>query len=106
MRQGPRLPRRAILRKNPPTRCHALSLLTTRAPTPLAETRVLCTRHSQGTFGIHDAKIVAPGDPFGSVLYFRMAKLGPGHMPYIGSSVIDQRGLELIHDWIRQLPAR
>ncbi|HEY2253645.1 MAG TPA: PQQ-dependent sugar dehydrogenase, partial [Planctomycetaceae bacterium] len=73
---------------------------------PLAETRVLGTRPSQGTFGIYEAKIVSPGDPFGSVLYFRMAKLGPGHMPYIGSSVVDQRGLELIHDWIRQLPAR
>jgi putative heme-binding domain-containing protein len=73
---------------------------------PLTETRILGTRPSQGTFGIHDAKIVAPGDPYGSVLYFRMAKLGPGHMPYIGSSVIDQRGLDLIHDWIRQLPPR
>ncbi len=73
---------------------------------PLSETRILGTRPSQGTFGISEAKIVSPGDPFGSVLYFRMAKLGPGHMPYIGSSVIDQRGLDLIHDWIRQLPAR
>ena len=73
---------------------------------PLAETRALGTRPSQGTFGIHDARIIAPGDPFGSVLYFRMAKLGPGHMPYIGSSVVDQNGLELVHDWIRQLPVR
>jgi uncharacterized repeat protein (TIGR03806 family) len=73
---------------------------------PLSETRALGVRPSQGTFGIHDAKIIAPGDPFRSVLYFRMAKLGPGHMPYIGSSAIDPRGLELIHDWIVQLPAR
>jgi putative heme-binding domain-containing protein len=35
-----------------------------------------------------------------------MAKLGPGHMPYIGASAIDPRGLELIHNWIVQLPAR
>ena len=73
---------------------------------PLKDTRALGLRPTQGTFGLHDAKIIAPGDPFGSVLYFRMAKLGPGHMPYIGSSVIDQQGLELIHDWIRQLPTR
>jgi uncharacterized repeat protein (TIGR03806 family) len=73
---------------------------------PLAETRALGVRPSQGTFGIHDAKIIAPGDPFRSVLYFRMAKLGPGHMPYIGTSVVDPRGLELVHDWIEQLPAR
>src|SRR5205823_5868288 len=66
----------------------------------------LGVRPAQGTFGIHDAKIIAPGDPFRSVLYFRMAKLGPGHMPHIGTSVVDQRGLALIHDWIRQLPPR
>ncbi|MGE5193179.1 MAG: c-type cytochrome, partial [Deltaproteobacteria bacterium] len=73
---------------------------------PLNQTRSLGVRPSQGTFGIHDAKIIAPGDPFRSVLYFRMAKLGPGHMPHIGTSAVDQRGLSLIHDWIRQLPPR
>src|SRR5262249_40431163 len=74
--------------------------------TPLNETRSLGVRPSQGTFGLHDARIIAPGDPFRSALYFRMAKLGPGHMPHIGTSVVDQRGLALIHDWIRQLPQR
>jgi putative heme-binding domain-containing protein len=73
---------------------------------PLESTRALGVRPSQGTFGIHDAKIIAPGDPYRSALYFRMAKLGPGHMPYIGSSIVDPRGLELIHDWVKQLPAR
>src|SRR5207245_148450 len=73
---------------------------------PLEETRSLGVRPSQGTFGIHDAKIIAPGDPFRSVLYFRMAKLGPGHMPHIGTSVVDPAGLALIHDWIRQLQTR
>ncbi|HEV3340488.1 MAG TPA: PQQ-dependent sugar dehydrogenase [Pirellulales bacterium] len=73
---------------------------------PLEATRALAVRPSQGTFGIHDAKIIAPGDPYRSALYFRMAKLGPGHMPFIGTSIVDPRGLELIHDWIRQLPAR
>lgn len=72
----------------------------------LSETGALGVRPSQGTFGIHDAKIIAPGDPYRSVLYFRMAKLGPGHMPHIGGAVLDTRGLELIHDWIRQLPSR
>ncbi len=73
---------------------------------PLSETKAVGVRPTQGTFGIHDAKIVAAGDPFRSVLYFRMAKLGPGHMPHLGSAVVDQRGLDVMHDWIRQLPAR
>jgi putative heme-binding domain-containing protein len=73
---------------------------------PLEATRALAVRPSQGTFSIRDARIIAPGDPYRSVLYFRMAKLGPGHMPYIGTSTVDRDGLELIHDWIKQLPAR
>jgi putative heme-binding domain-containing protein len=72
----------------------------------LSETGALGVRPSQGTFGIHDAKIIAPGDPYRSVLYFRMAKLGPGHMPHIGTGVLDSRGLALIHDWILQLSPR
>jgi putative heme-binding domain-containing protein len=35
-----------------------------------------------------------------------MAKLGAGRMPYAGSEIVDERGLRLIHDWIRQLPVR
>jgi putative heme-binding domain-containing protein len=33
-----------------------------------------------------------------------MAKLGRGRMPHIGSEMVDEAGLRLIHDWIRQLP--
>ncbi len=72
----------------------------------LQDTKALGARPTQGTFGIHDPKIIAPGDPLHSVLYFRMAKLGPGHMPHIGSAIVDQRGLEVVHDWIRQLGPR
>ena len=70
----------------------------------LHELRAVDVRPTQGTFGILDARILAVGDPYRSVLYYRMAKLGPGHMPHIGSHIIDRQGLQLIHDWIRQLP--
>ncbi|MSR57959.1 MAG: c-type cytochrome [Planctomycetaceae bacterium] len=70
---------------------------------PLAETKSIGIRPAQGTFGIHDARIIAPGDPYRSVLYFRMAKLGAGHMPHVGASMIDAQGLELVHAWIRSL---
>ncbi len=72
--------------------------------TPLKKTEAVSTRPTQGTFGIHDAMIIAPGDPYRSVLYFRMAKSGPGHMPHLGSQYVDQHGLSLIHDWIHLLP--
>lgn len=71
---------------------------------PLSKMEAVDTRPTQGTFGIHDAKIIAPGDPFRSVLYLRVAKSGSGHMPHLGSRLIDHRGTALIHDWIRQIP--
>ncbi len=71
---------------------------------PLADARLLDERPAQGAFGISDARIVAPGDPSGSVLLYRMAKLGGGRMPRLGSHAVDDRGVKLIHDWIRQLP--
>lgn len=68
--------------------------------------RAIGSRPTQGTFDIANAEVIAPGDPFRSTLYLRMAKLGPGHMPHLGAREIDRRGLALIHDWLRQLPAQ
>ncbi|WP_425615097.1 PQQ-dependent sugar dehydrogenase [Anatilimnocola sp. NA78] len=65
----------------------------------------LNTRPTQGTFGIHGALVVAPGDPYRSVLYYRLAKLGHGRMPQFGSNVVDAEGVKLIHAWIASLPA-
>ncbi len=73
---------------------------------PLEHTKALEVRPAQGTFGIPGAQVLFPGDPYRSVLYYRMAKLGGGRMPHIGSEVVDEPGLRLIHDWIRQLPPR
>lgn len=70
---------------------------------PLEKTNMVGFRPTQGTFGIHAAQVIAPGDPFRSVLLFRMAKLGGGHMPHIGSTEIDLQGVELIYNWVRQL---
>lgn len=72
---------------------------------PLAETRALGVRPTQGTFGIHRAAVIAAGDPRRSVLFYRMAKLGRGHMPHLGPSLVDENGLRLVHAWIAQLPA-
>jgi len=74
--------------------------------TPLSKSEAVGTRPSQGAFGILNAEILAPGDPYKSVLYYRMAKEGPGHMPHLGARLIDRPGLQVVHDWIRQLPVR
>ncbi|MDP6444625.1 MAG: PQQ-dependent sugar dehydrogenase [Pirellulaceae bacterium] len=62
--------------------------------------KLIGVRPTQGTFGIADATLVAPGRPFRSVLYYRVAKLGGGRMPRVGSHEIDDDGVRLIHDWI------
>ncbi len=71
---------------------------------PLEKTNMVGFRPTQGTFGIHSAQVIAPGDPFRSVLLYRMAKLGGGRMPHIGSTEVDREGVSLIHDWLREIP--
>ena len=70
----------------------------------LEQTRTVGARPVQGTFNIDDARIIAPGEPERSVLFYRMAKLGAGRMPRIGSLRVDERGLRLIGDWIAHMP--
>jgi len=70
----------------------------------LGKTNMIEARPSQGTFGIHAAQVIAPGDPFRSVLLYRIAKLGGGRMPRLGSSEVDGAGVELIYDWLSQIP--
>ncbi len=60
----------------------------------------------QGKFEIPEAEIIAPGDPFRSVMLYRLSKLGGGRMPQVGSSVVDRAAVKLFHDWIVSLPAR
>lgn len=57
-----------------------------------------------GTFGLENAKLIVPGDPYRSVLLYRMSKLGYARMPYIGSRVVDSKGVALIEKWIGSLP--
>ncbi|MGH9360306.1 MAG: c-type cytochrome, partial [Thermoanaerobaculia bacterium] len=58
----------------------------------------------QGGFGLEDARLIAPGDPSRSVLYYRLAKMGSGHMPRVGPKLVDPRGLALVREWIEGLP--
>lgn len=72
---------------------------------PLREARVLQEKPVQGDLGLPGARVVAPGDPGRSVLLFRMATSGRGHMPYLGGKLVDDRGLLLVRDWIAGLKA-
>ncbi len=66
---------------------------------PMDKTNMLAAP-SQGDFGICNAWVVAPGDPFRSVLLYRLSKLGGGRMPRLGANEADNEGIGLITDWI------
>lgn len=60
-------------------------------------------RHA--TFGIADARVVAPGDPARSILVYRPAIRGPGQMPPVGTVVPDPDGVALLVKWIASMSA-
>jgi glucose/arabinose dehydrogenase len=54
-------------------------------------------------FGLPDALLVSPGHPERSILHYRLMHRGPGQMPPLSSSVVDERAGRLISQWINQL---
>jgi mono/diheme cytochrome c family protein len=54
-----------------------------------------------GDQGVIGALIVTPGMPSQSLVWLRMnAPFGQGRMPFVGSYVVDQAGLDLVEQWI------
>ena len=74
--------------------------------TPIAELKAIGARPTRGDFALPDARIIKPGDPYASTLYFRMAKFGRDRMPHIGSERPDEAGLDLIARWIAGIDGR
>jgi uncharacterized repeat protein (TIGR03806 family) len=69
----------------------------------LKGTAAINTRPGQGTFDLRDPRVIVPGDPDRSLVAFRMSRLGLGRMPHVASNVVDEKGVRLIRDWIKQL---
>ena len=53
-------------------------------------------------FGDPENRVVAPGRPEKSVLFTRVATLGPHHMPVLCTSVLNTNGMELLRTWIAE----
>ena len=47
-----------------------------------------------------DARIIKPGDPVKSVMFNRVARIGQGRMPPMGSETPDARAVGLLLQWI------
>ena len=72
---------------------------------PNAQMQAIGVRPTRGDFGLPDAYIIKPGDPWSSTLCYRMAKFGRDRMPHIGAEWPDEEGLQLIEEWITGLAA-
>jgi putative heme-binding domain-containing protein len=70
---------------------------------PRAEMKAVGVRPTRGDFGLPDACIIKPGDPWASTLYYRMARFGRDRMPHIGADLPDEAGLKLVEQWILSL---
>src|SRR5947207_3351088 len=76
------------------------------ATLPFKELGIVNTPPAHGSFGIKDARLLVPGHPEQSIIHDRMKRLGLGRMPHIASRVVDEQGVKLVHDWIKQVPAK
>jgi putative heme-binding domain-containing protein len=70
-------------------------------PASISAMNAVGIRPTRGDFSLPDARIIKPGDPFASTLYFRMAKFGRDRMPHIGAERPDEAALDLIARWIK-----
>jgi len=71
---------------------------------PLAETQMVNETPTRGDFGLHDARVIAPGEPSKSTLLYRIDAIGSAHMPLIGAREVDENAERLLRNWIRELP--
>jgi len=81
-----------------------LEFLTAFGTTPIEKTNAIDKQPMHHTFGLPNAKIIAAGDPERSVLLCRVARRGPGQMPQLATSIVDQRAVELLREWIESIP--
>jgi glucose/arabinose dehydrogenase len=70
--------------------------------------RLIDVKPLHDTFGIADAKLVAPGAPERSVLLKRLGARTiagqPGQMPPLATNVPDEQAIKMFEQWIAQLP--
>jgi uncharacterized repeat protein (TIGR03806 family) len=72
----------------------------------LDEMGIVNTKPGQGTFDLKDPRILVPGDPDRSLMLHRMTITGLGRMPHVASSVVDEKGVALIRQWIKEMPKK
>jgi hypothetical protein len=70
------------------------------------KSRLFDVRPVHDTYGLPDARLIAPGSPERSVLLHRMSNRDRGHMPPLATSIVDRDAVSLIKDWIAGMKVR
>ena len=70
---------------------------------PLSDSRLMDVMPARGGFGLTDARLIAPGDSWRSVVLYRISTEGSGRMPIQGSRRVDSHGVALVRRWIDSL---
>ena len=74
-----------------------------RYTTDLESTKTIDTKPTQGDLGTVDARLISPGHPERSLMLQRIETKAVGRMPNIGSNRVDQKGADLLREWIKSL---
>lgn len=74
-----------------------------RASTPLDATNACNTSPQAGSFGIVNARLIAPGDAARSVVVYRANRRDASGMPPVGSALVDSDGVALLTSWVNSL---
>lgn len=72
--------------------------------TALSKMKLIDEVPQHDKFGLDDARLIAPGHPERSVLLHRVAMRGRGQMPQLATTLVDTQAVEMLTEWIRQLP--
>ena len=67
------------------------------------KTNIFSAHPQHGAFGIKDARLIVPGSPERSTIYYRVSHRGDGQMPPLGTSRVDNQAVQLLGDWIMQM---
>jgi mono/diheme cytochrome c family protein len=78
------------------------ALFDARYATPLAEQKLI-DGAVLNPLGMEQPRVIAPGDPARSLLYFRLYSVGEIGMPPVAKQRVDQQAAELFREWITAL---
>jgi len=68
--------------------------------------RIFDVKPLHHTFDKAEARLIAPGDPARSMIFHRMSMRGAGQMPPLATSMVDQKAVKLMREWITQLDSK